>query len=585
LPDEVSSIWNDRATIFSGPITTMDELVGLYLGQVPTSFMEFFHEEMTVHHINMIRLAWDDLASMAGKVFPVYVRSDNDTATARDRAEHLEKWAYGINDAGQNVGAIGGELLMKVLSWWMAGVGEAIPMVLPSYERRTPYFTFRDPRHYYPPVGWSPYTQAAADDALFAYQLTIGELKRRYPARREELDRVLSRSASSASMPITAVRDSSPVWVGEYYHVDAWIVQTLTERSVMLARSDTGDRGHPDIVPVVPMSLYSPGVRARPIFADQVSIQAAMARMFSQKLDYYDRTLYPVIFTTPLADKTVRVGPWAINEWDPTFQGQFRVDTIEPKNAIDADQTMAFVMGLSRILNRNPETFQGQAPSGRADSAKAIESLKSAVADTTVRDMLWPPMIAAMPRLYSKAAELELKLWPNERKAISGRRKNTRFATTIRPKTELEGREESFEVEQGSGLGGYRGTLEILQLVQAELKSEEDALEEMEGVRDAGEAQRKIQTNRAQKVIWQNLATRALAPPGTPGGLKAGAMSKLVQKVQEGADIFVALRQLEEADEMYEPMAPPPEPGLAGAAGPPTGMVAPPLELLRGGRA
>ncbi len=583
MTDELHRLFSDRAAVYGPALRAMDEIVGVYLGDLPEEFRDFFHEEMHPHVINMIRLSWDDLASLAGKPFPVYVRPDNDTPTAKERAERLEKIAYGYNEAGRIVGTIDASLLAKILSWWMVGVAEAVVMVLPDYERRTPYFTFRDPRTWYPPVGWSPYTQADADDALFAYQLTVGELKRRYPEVRNEIDRKLGRSYATIAS-FTGTSDSSLVWVAEYYSEQSWLVQTLTDRVVTLARSDDGDPGHPGVQPVVPMQLYSPAVRGRSIYADQVSIQAAMARMFSQKLDYYDRTLYPMIFTTPLASKTVRVGPWAINEWDPTFQGQFRVDVVAPRNAIDADQTMAFVMGLSRVLNRNPESFQGQAPSGRAESAKALASLRDSVVNITVREMIWPPMIHAWPKLYTKAAKLDLALWPDERKRASGRRRNQAFSMLYRPRVDLAGREEDFEVEPGVGLAGYQGTLEILQLVGAELLPEDDALEMLDHVRDAQEAKRKIQADRLAKLSWADLQAKA-----AEGRLLPGALAKLRRMVQaEGMDLLDAIEKLEEAGQLYvqpEQMVPSGLPGAPpGGAGPLAGLPIPPLEVIRGGR-
>jgi hypothetical protein len=585
LPD----MWDERVPIYADSIRIMDELVGVYLGYLPSQFDDYFHEEMAVHIINMIRLSWDDLASIAGKVFPLYVDPDNDGSKAKKRAEHQERIGYGYNEAGRIVGGLDMQMLMKILAWWMVGAGEAVPMVLPNYECHTPFFTFRDPRTYYPPVGWTPFSQAPADDALFAYPITVGEMKRRWPQASIQIDQTYSKILSGPTRTIST-GDSTVVHMGEYYHRDAWIVQPLTESAPILEQSYSDDDGHPGIVPVEPMALYSASHRSRPLFADQVSLQAAMARMFSQKIDYADRSLYPIIFTSPLADKLVRVGPWAINEWDPTFQGQFRADVIGPTNAIDFDQTMAFVTGMQRMLNRNPESFQGQAPGGRADSAKALNSLRDAVVNTTVRDMLWPPMLHALPKLYAKAARLDIKLWPNERKRASGRRKNQAFRMNYRAKPDLDGREDDFQVETGAGLGGYQGTLEILQLVGAELMDEDTALEQLENVREAQEAKRRLQAMRLEKIQRDDLTARALAPPGTPGKLKPDALAKIKQRVLEsGEDMFDVIADLDKKGELVEEAPVTPElggmaGGPAGAPALPPGMPIPPLELIRGGQ-
>jgi hypothetical protein len=585
--DDISTLYNDRSSIYSSLIGDWDDLVMVYHGVLPSEFDDFFHEEMHRHVINMIRLSWDDLSAMAGKVFPIYVDPDNDTAKAKGRAEKQEQIGYGYNEAGKIVGGIEMPMLMKILAWWMVGVGEAVPMVLPNYEHHTPFFTFRDPRTYYPPVGWTPFTQAPADDALFVTQMSLGEVKRRYPDRATELEQKLGKTISSR-VALTATTDSSVVLVGEYYHAETWLTQTISPATVNLDRHDHDMPDFPGVVPVEPMGLYSAAARPRSMFSDQVSLQAAMARMFSQKLDFYDRTLYPLIFTAPLAQKAVQVGPWAINEFDPTFQGQFKVEVVGPTNAIDADQSMAFVMGMQRMLNRNPESFQGQAPGGRAESAKAINSLRDAVANTTIRDMLWPPMLHALPKLYGKAARMDLNLWPNEKKKASGRSKNSEFRIEYRPKVDLEGREDNFLIEPGVGLGGYQGTLEIIQLVGAELMDDQTALEQLEDVRDATEAKRRIDAMRLEKIELADLNARALAPPGTPGKLQPDAIAKLRKLVQSsGKDLFDAIEELGARGELVEEPAPPMLPGMPGAGGPPgappAGMV-PPLELLRGGR-
>ena len=568
MSDEVSKIYNERSALMSPFIQVMDDLVGTYFGELPPEYDDYFHEEQRRHLVNAIRLSWDDLASMAGKIFPIYVDPDNDTPKAKERAEKQERIAYGYNDAGHATGSINMSMLMKVLSWWMVGCGEAVASVYPDYDCHTPFFTFRDPRHYFPPTGWSPFTQAAPDDGLFAYPITLGELKRRYPDLSGQIDRVFTKTTSTVMGSIEN-NDSTVIQLAEYYHRDTWIVQPIADDTLVLERSDDGDKGHPGIVPVVPMALYSPAPRARSIFADQISIQAAMARMFSQKLDFADRSLYPIIFTTPLSNNRVRVGPWAINEYDLTLgQGQPRVDVIGPQNAIDFDQTMAFTMGLQRMLNRNPEQFQGQAPGGRADSAKALASLKDSVVNTTIREMLWPPMIEAIPQLYTKAAQLDCRLWPSERKRASGVRKNQAFRLHYRPKVDLEGREFDFQIEPGIGLAGYQGTLEIMQLVGAELMPEDEAIEQGEWSRDAQETKRSIQVMRLEKIQRDDLTARAMAPPGTPGKLKPGAIAQLKKMVlAQGMDLFDAIEQLDKAGQYSEPM---PEPmGMPGMGGPP----------------
>lgn len=568
---ELSDIFAERSSVYAEAHMQMDELVGIYFGDLPREFGDLFHPDMHVYVVNMIRLAWDDLAAMSGKVFPIYVEPENDSAAARNRAEKLEKIAYGYNEAGRIVGGISMNLLMKVISWWLVGVGNAVFMVLPSYDHKTPFFTFRDPRTYYPPIGWTPYTQAAASDALFAYPMPVAELKARYPDKAGEISRTRARVFAPGSGP--GSEDSAVVFVGEYYHRDTWQVAILEDRTVILERSDDGDPGHPGVVPVVPVGLYAPNMaKGRSLFADQVSIQAAISRMFSQKLEFYDRTLYPIIFHTPLEGKTIRIGPYATNVYDTTVPGVTpRADVIAPAQNVDADQTMAFAIGLTRMLNRNPETMQGF---GQADSAKALSELKAAVGQT-IEQVLWPPLLEALPRLYALAATIDVRLWGDLQKRATGHRKNAAFSVTYRPNVDLRGHENDFRVEPGIGLAGYLGQLEIMQRVGAEMLSEDTALEQMPDIRNPQEEKRRIQGMRVEKLMFADLAGKAQM-----GLLIPGALAEIRRRVlASGEDLFDVIESMEREGRLY--VAPPPAaPEVAGAA---PGPEVPPIELLRGG--
>lgn len=592
---DIQAEWSVRAMAYSADHLLMDKMVGVYEGGLPEEYSDFFHEEQHVHLINSIRLSWDDLSNLAGKVFPIYVEPDDDSATSKDRAERLEKIGYGWNDAGRAAGGISARMLMKVLSWWLVGTANAVAMVLPDFENKSPYLTWRDPRSHFPPVGWTPWNETRATDAIFSYQKTLAQLKAEYPDKRDEIAQSLRKIYNLGGLSRSSQDDDDTwIWVGEYFHDDTWMVATLEDKGVTLLRSDTGDKGHPGVQPVTAFSLFSAsGAKGRSLFADQVSIQAAMARMFSQKLDFFDRTLYPIIFTTPLAGETIKIGPFAVNEWDTTSSTTPpRLDTISPANAIDADETMKFALGLSRMLNRNPESMQG---AGEADSAKALTKLQEGVTQT-IREGIWPTLIEGFPNLYSAAARMELNLWGDVKKYASGVRKNTSFRLEYRPRVHLKDREYTFNVEPGVGLSGYAGTQEILMLVGAELMSEDSALEQGEWSRAPQEEKRRIQGDRMEKLIWATLQTRAVQPPEMPGSLKPGAMGTLRQMVfDEGKDLFDSVKELEETDQLYEtaPIAPPGGDPLAallggagGAPGPAGGgtMLPPPsLEALRRG--
>jgi hypothetical protein len=916
-PADLKDLFSDRAAHYGASHREKDKLVDLWHGVLPKEFDDFFAPEMHVHLVNMTRLSWDDLAALTGKVFPVRVPSRSETAPEHDKAEKVEKINSAYNGAGLVRGGMGMDLLMKILSWWLVGTADAVAMVLPDFDMQSPFFHFRDPRTHYPPVGWSPYSQAPLDNTLIAYQMTYADLKMRYPDKIAQLDQN-RRSTPSIAPRGKGVDDNGWVWVGEYYDTGAWYVATLEDRSVDLVQSETGDAGHPGVQPVVPFSLYSPSdPKGRSMFSDQASIQAAMSRMFSQRLDFFDRceandsmvrladggekradeiaagdvlvsregtpttvlhtedngvkpvyrvrtkagriirvtgnhplwtpagwvkaeeslgygllpvaihgtstritedearlmgyligdggvtqqvnftngdaavladfralceargwkiterrrrdvsygeflvgleghphgkpcgddhptgwvrshgfhgirsvdkrvpaavmtgtaeiaaaflsayldcdgyvsakggtqafrivfysasemllrdvqqlvtrfgvnsalaevrvsermcwrltigsvgawklsgvlstrhvrktdrlrewreswrpqffdthigdqvvsveeepaqptvgimtdgthtyvtggvagsnTLYPMIFTTKLSHQNIRVGPYAINEWESeTGAPPPRIQVVGPTNAIDADQMMNLSLGLQRMLNRNPESFQGAGP---ANSAKALEELRSGVTGT-VRDGYWPTFINGLPKLYAAAMRMDMNLWGETRKVGEGRRRNAYFAVPYRPRVALKGFEDAVRIEAGIGLAGYQGTLEVMQLLGAGIVSLQTALEQMvDFIPEPGEEMKRLQAQDIQKLISMDLAAKAQGAQ-----LQPGALARLLKAVErDGKDLYDELERMDTAGELVVP--PPAAPGGppgTGAAGPP-GLGGLPPELL-----
>ena len=583
---DLEAIANARQTYYGADVNAMDVMVSVYEGGIPEELADMFHEEMHVHLINMIRLAWDDLAWLAGKEFPLYVDPERQDATSKARAERIEKWGYSINAAGRQAGGITMKSLMKVLMWWLVGCANAVAMVLPDFEHQSPFFSFRDPRTHLPPIGWTPWNETKAEDALFVYQKPLSQLLIEYPDKKDELRASITRTINLGLQGDSRTsHDEGDTWlrVAEYYHEDVWRVATIDEKPVDLVASEKGDKGHPGVQPVVSMGLYSASrALGRSIFADQVSVQAAMARMFSQKLDFYDRTLYPLIFTTPLMGKTLKIGPYAVNQFDMTMGTTPKADAIGPTNAIDADQTMQFAVGMSRMLNRNPEQMQG---AGDADSAKAISELRKGITDT-IREGIWPSAVETLPTLYKAAAQMDINLWGRTTKESTGRRNNGEFALKYRPRTLLKGRENKIIVEPGVGLAGFQGTQELLMLLGAEAISEDSVLEQGEWVRDAQQEKRRIQGMRMEKLLWADLQARVGAPPGTPGKVKAEALSEIRERVlAQGKDLFDTIKELAMAGMLYEELPVPGDPltammaGGGAPGGAPAGPPLPPPEI------
>lgn len=576
-PNDLIGLFSERSEHYRQSTNVMDTMVDAYFGNIATEFKDYFPDVQHVHLANFIRLAWDDLANLTAKEFGLFVPPDNDSATSKDKAELVEKVGYAYNGASGRRGGYDMAMHMKIRAWWLIGCGESVGMVLPDENLKTPFFTHRDPRSHYPPVGWTPWSQAPLNGTMFAYQMSLGELCRRYPDHADELRRKYNRQAYGVAGQSVQryAGDSRLCWVAEYYHTDAWYIATI-DPVITLMASETGDKGHPDCQPVNVASVYSgEQAKGRPFLADQISIQAAFSRLFSQKLDFGDQQLYPTYFTTPLVDHDLKIGPNAVNIWSTDGNFQPRMEVAAPANSIEADQTMNFVTGLQRMLNRNPEMMQG---AGSSDSAKALSELKAGV-NGTVMGEFWPPLKQALKHAYKACFKMDMALWGDERKAITGESPTgatKRFRATYVPNRDLKGFEDRVEIEEGIGLGGPQGTLEVMQLQASGLMSIDTALEQLPYYREPQAEKRRIQREKMEELQFA-LSARDIEA----GTLAPTALAELMSLMQDdGMDMFDAIRKLQaEGKWTVPPQEAPQDPlaaAMAGMGGAPMGGPPPP---------
>lgn len=567
---DLSDIWSARAIHYGHVHREMDYLIEIKNGGVPDEFADYFHDEMHVHKLNFISAAWDDLTNLTAKVFPLRSDPENQTATRKDAAEKREKICTAYNDVSRQRGGPGMNQVMKRLASDIVGLADAVAVVLPDHERRMPFIHTRDPRSHFPPVGWTPWEQEPLDGTMFAYQTTVSELCMRYPDRAEALSQATTKFYSTGARTTgwkgnaKVDDDSRIVWVGEYYSNDYWCVATLEDTGVVLRESQYGDPDHPGVCPVVPFSLFAyDRPKGRSIFMDQGSHQIAMSRILSQEVDYSDQTLYGPVFTDPVLGGNPQTGPGAVNVWDPTHPGQKRVERLSPANTINADRTIQFLIGVGRLLNRNPESFQG---GGEADSAKALNALRQGV-EGTVRDGFWPSFLEGMPKLYTLAMKTDLALWPHERKKAAGKDGKTPFSITYTPYLDLRGYEESVEIEPGYGLGGYQDHVLLLQEYTAGVMPFDEYLELNPNVSEPRRWRVGVEMDEIKKL--QRMQLEQMAGSGI---LAPDALAKLLKLMaEEGIERSEAIQKLQESGELLAPApmpaegAPPPPPSELAA--------------------
>jgi len=560
---DLNSIKEARKQNLAYPHSIVNEVRSVIDGQIPGRYMEMFPEDIPVAVPNMMRVAKDDMVNLAAKVFSLNVLPRNNTAKAKQEAERAEMIGYGYNNAGR----VPMSALMHI---WCDGViagADSVGIVVPDKERKTPIFHWRDTVTHFPPIGWTPWSQAPLDNTMFVRKHRLEEIYQLFPDKRDEVRR---KYTSTTHMGKTTVADpNKEIEVTEFYSTESWIIAILDDKPLILKRSDQGDKDFPGVCPVATFTLFSPhNPKGRSIFADQIPLQMYMARFLSQQAEYFDQLLYATLIGPPLVGN-LQIGPRAYNIKDPTSPNQ-SVDVIQPTNPVQADQLMGFVMGLSRILNRNPEFMQGV---GEANSAKAISELRAGI-NSTIRDGIWPAIISGLNDMYSIAAQIDCNLWPNEKKRATGSRKGTTFMTDYVPSVHLEPYKHSIKAEPGLGLGGYQGTVELLQLLQAGTISMDTFREQHPYITNSQEEARRVESQEMSEVMMADLLAKAQA-----GGLQPDAFSEIKKLIDEkGMDRTDAVAELAKAGKLFvAPQGPEAVPG-----GAPEG-IPPELAALMGG--
>lgn len=438
----------------SADIAEMDKMSKLYEGELPAEYDQYFPTNSPIHIINMIRLAWDDLASSVGR-FPDFVADPVNASDAElKRIGKLEHIAHSyLRDSAPT----GKEFLFST-AWWLVGTGHAVAVVVPDTKNKRPRIEARDPRTAYPGAKRKIGNRITElKDMIFEYEI-------------QGMEALARGFATHSDLKNNQGQTKTRVKILEYVDEKQWMVVSEFGH----AKTSVHNLG---IVPVSYMQTFSPNHTALGQFNDQVTLMVAMSRIISQKIAYVDRMLYPIIWVKG-HEGAIRLGPQTINKLGP--QGE--MGSIAPPAQLQVDRDLATIERFSRILNRNPEVRQGEVNSkGAYVGAKTLESLNESV--DTVVSRYWDTLGAAIQHLISVALTMDEMFWPNEEKSISGLVKGSRFRDKYVPKKDINGRT-FVRIEYGYGRGGYEGFLEAVQAYQAGLKPKRQAIEEMPGTSD-----------------------------------------------------------------------------------------------------
>lgn len=435
----------------------MEEMANIYEGELPPRFEQFFPKSVPKHLVQVIPLAWDDLATQAGRL-PDFRGEPKTKKRSELKAIGLqEKIAFSyLRSALPN-----GKIFMKDLAWWLQ-IGRAVAIVTPDNENKRPSLELRDPRTVYPGIKKSVNNSIVElSDLMFKYELELGE------ARKRGLAPAGDTNGSGAKI-------NQKVKVIEFIDDQQWLI--CSEHGQM-KRAEHGL----GVVPGWVFQSFSPNSKhGKSRFKDQVALMVAISRLITAKIAYADRLVNPILWTKG-HEASLELGPYTINRLGP--QGE--MGQIDPPAQFQVDRDIQMLNQFSRVLNRNPEVRQGEiSAKGSYTSAKTLEQLSEAI-DTVVGGD-WDIIGPGLERLMKICFKMDVKLWGNVEKTINGTMKGKRFSETYVPKDDIGERTE-IKADYGFGVGGYQGFLMHLQANEAGTMSKRRSMEAMPGVTDVDE--------------------------------------------------------------------------------------------------
>jgi hypothetical protein len=287
------------------------------------------------------------------------------------------------------------------------------------------------------------------------------------------------------------------------------------------------------MVPGHVFQSYTPDKRAgHNRFRDQLTLAVAISRLITAKMAFADRVTSSTLWTRNY-EGMVEIGPDTIIRLGP--QGE--IGQIGPPQTLQVDQDIQLLNQFSRVLNRNPEVRQGEiAAKGQYTSAKTLEQLSEAI-DTVVGGD-WDVIGPGMEQMFTIGFEMDVLLWPNVERTISGVKNGAHFLDSYTPSKNLVDRP-GLRVDYGFGVGGYQGFLMHLQAGEAGYMSRRRVMESMPGVTDTAEEQNLIDLEAmddAGKALFQQQAAT--------GALDMRIWAKLRKEMAEkGTPLYEAIEK------------------------------------------
>lgn len=552
---DVSALYEQRRKNRDAEIALYTQVEMAIKGHIPTDYQRLFTESDVKLQLRTIRSADDSLTKFLSEIpilphVPSLGKRESDTS--RTKAENVEKVIFGYHNGSAMRGGVDFSGIAFQLARHQVRFGDGCLVANPDSYRKLVYLEAIHPKHHYPPDGWHSFAGEPLDKTLLMFEMTLGECKARFACDDTEMLISLSNAFKPKAYGVSApqAEDSVKVKVGIYRSRDAWYAVAMGgDKDVVLLQSETGDRGHPGVCGVVSLKQFE----SEPLFLGTIGLEAGLMKVLNQQIQNTERINKATTIGPPLLNDQLVIGGY--NEVNMALmQGRtFQPYRMAPDSPNNLHQVMASLLSLSQMFNYNPESNMG---SGQAVSGKAINQLQAGPR-TLVTNILFAPYKPAFPRIYDDCMDMELNLWPNDKKTIVGKAGKANFEVDYIPNTALKGFKGRVRIEDARP-GGYNAFLEAVQKHDAGMASLRDLLEADPDTGNVEETIRRIETEQTSGFL--KAAFEGLGSSDPLQGMKLAA--ELLNRIQSGKSRDEAIQDMLAAG-LLEPPAPEPEMGGA----------------------
>lgn len=573
---DISALWQSRKKTRDPQIGAMNQVAAAIKGHLPEQYSALFTSKEVRLQLRTLRSADDALTKFLSEI-PISphvpARGKRDTDTARNKAETVEKAAYGWMGGAALRGGPEFTATALQLARYQVRFGDGVLATWPDRQRKLVWMEAKDPRNHFPPEGWGPFSPNPLDETLLVTEMTLGEVIATFckdPETDEYQNQVLSRLVNTFGRNHGAgdMDLSQIVSVGQFYARAAWYVSVLADTDVVLRESQDSDRNHPGVCPLVSFAQFD----SEPMLLGQIGIEAAIEKTINQQIENTERINKAGMVGPPLLGDKYRWGEYNVvdlsllNGRSMTPQ---RLAPDSPNNLMNVTQQLLM---YAQMFNYNPESNQGQGP---ANSGKAIQQLQAGPR-SLVTNILFSPYKVAFPRSFDNCLEIETNLWPNERKTVTARKGKKTFEVDYTPSATFSGFKGHMKIEDAR-TGGYNAFLEAVQKKDAGMASLRDVLEADPNTGDVEATIRRIHGDQAGDFLKAAFEGAGSSDPLM--GIKLSA--ELIKRLGEGKSRDEAIQDML-AEGLLEPPAPEAPPGMEDGALPPGGLP-PELAGLFGG--